>query len=103
MCIPRSIVASFTHDIFIKGCQINFSMDRPTDIEVTDLYPNTPFRTLDDCFNDFAVKMLNEVDVSVLVHKPNEVDVSVLVHKPKKNDDGVVVSNPRTEPLALCA
>ncbi|GLT75779.1 hypothetical protein SLA2020_474770 [Shorea laevis] len=28
-CIPQSIVASFTHDIFIKGCQVNFAIDGP--------------------------------------------------------------------------
>ncbi|KAJ4710579.1 leucoanthocyanidin reductase-like [Melia azedarach] len=55
--IPQSVVASFTHDIFIKGCQVNFSIDGPDDIEVTDLYPDEQFRTLDDCFNDFVIKM----------------------------------------------
>ncbi|KAH7569875.1 hypothetical protein JRO89_XS05G0011700 [Xanthoceras sorbifolium] len=55
--LPQSVVASFTHDIFIKGCQINFTIDGPHDIEVTDLYPDEQFRTLDDCFNDFALKI----------------------------------------------
>ncbi|XVF42996.1 hypothetical protein PTKIN_Ptkin02bG0004800 [Pterospermum kingtungense] len=59
-CIPQSIVASFTHDIFIKGCQINFEIDDLKEIEVSGLYPDEPFRTLDDCFNDFLVKMKDE-------------------------------------------
>ncbi|KMS97553.1 hypothetical protein BVRB_5g126130 [Beta vulgaris subsp. vulgaris] len=54
MRIPESIVAAFTHDIFIKGCQINFALDRPTDVEATSLYPDTPFRSLDECFDDFV-------------------------------------------------
>ncbi|XP_059454362.1 leucoanthocyanidin reductase-like [Corylus avellana] len=56
-CIPESIVASFTHDIFIKGCQVNFTIDGPQDIEVGTLYPDETFRTLDECFNDFLVKI----------------------------------------------
>ncbi|KAF5444471.1 hypothetical protein F2P56_033599 [Juglans regia] len=56
-CIPRSIVASFTHDIFIKGCQINFTIDSPQDVEVNTLYPDETFRTLDECFNDFLLKV----------------------------------------------
>ncbi|KAJ0038071.1 hypothetical protein Pint_23333 [Pistacia integerrima] len=52
--IPQSVVASFTHDIFIKGCQVNFSVDGHDEIEVKDLYPDEQFRSLDDCFTDFA-------------------------------------------------
>ncbi|KAK4784607.1 hypothetical protein SAY86_018975 [Trapa natans] len=59
--IPRSIVASFTHDIFIKGCQTNFMIDGPNDVEVGDLYPEETFRTLDECFDDFAVMMKKPV------------------------------------------
>lgn len=58
--IPQSIVASFTHDIFIKGCQVNFSIDGPNEVEVSDLYSDESFRTLDACFDDFVVKM--EID-----------------------------------------
>ncbi|KAK3406458.1 leucoanthocyanidin reductase [Eucalyptus grandis] len=57
MVIPRSIVAALTHDIFIKGCQINYSLDKPTDVEVTSLYPDIPFRTVDECFGEFAKKI----------------------------------------------
>ncbi|KAK9934820.1 hypothetical protein M0R45_021949 [Rubus argutus] len=55
--IPESIVASFTHDIFIKGCQTNFPIEGPNDIDVATLYPEESFRTLDECFNDFLVKL----------------------------------------------
>ncbi|KAF5957761.1 hypothetical protein HYC85_004986 [Camellia sinensis] len=57
MCIPESIVASFTHDIFIKGCQINYALDKPTDVEVMSLYPDASFRTIDECFDDFLAKI----------------------------------------------
>lgn len=50
-------MASFTHDIFIKGCQINFTIDGPQDVEVSTLYPDEAFRTLDDCFDDYLVKI----------------------------------------------
>lgn len=60
--IPRSVVASFTHDIFIKGCQANFSIDGPNEVEVTALYPEEPFRTLDECFDDFALRIEKPVD-----------------------------------------
>ncbi|XP_058182837.1 leucoanthocyanidin reductase-like isoform X1 [Rhododendron vialii] len=58
--IPQSIVASFTHDIFIKGCQVNFSIEGPNEVEVSDLYSDESFRTVDACFDDFVVKM--EID-----------------------------------------
>lgn len=58
MRIPESIVASFTHDIFIKGCQVNFSLDKPTDLEITSLYPEMQFKTIDECFHEFAEKMM---------------------------------------------
>lgn len=53
-CIPQSIVASFTHDIFINGCQVNFSIDGPNDVEINTLYPDEKFRSLEDCFEDFV-------------------------------------------------
>ncbi|KAF3431784.1 hypothetical protein FNV43_RR26520 [Rhamnella rubrinervis] len=55
--IPQSVVASFTHDIFIKGCQVNFSIDRPTDVDVGTLYPEETFKTLDECFTEFLLKI----------------------------------------------
>ncbi|XP_057486469.1 leucoanthocyanidin reductase-like isoform X1 [Actinidia eriantha] len=58
--IPQSIVASFTHDIFIKGCQVNFSIDGPNEVEASCLYPDESFRTVDECFNDYVVKVENK-------------------------------------------
>lgn len=55
--IPQSVVAAFTHDIFIKGCQVNFSIDGPEDVEVTTLYPEDSFRTVEECFGEYIVKM----------------------------------------------
>ncbi|CAI9096291.1 OLC1v1032396C1 [Oldenlandia corymbosa var. corymbosa] len=55
--IPQSIVAAFTHDIFIKGCQINFSVDEPHEVEISSLYPDETFRTMDECFDEFAAKI----------------------------------------------
>lgn len=55
--IPQSVVASFTHDIFIRGCQVNFPIDGPNDIEVTNLYPDEQFHTLDDCFSDYLINL----------------------------------------------
>ncbi|XP_008781017.1 leucoanthocyanidin reductase-like [Phoenix dactylifera] len=56
-CIPASIVAALTHDIFINGCQINFSIDGCKDVEITCLYPDISFRTIDECFNDYAAEL----------------------------------------------
>ncbi|KAJ3674143.1 hypothetical protein LUZ60_006135 [Juncus effusus] len=52
--IPSSIVAALTHDIFINGCQINFSIEGQNEIEVNELYPDVPLRTIDECFNDYV-------------------------------------------------
>ncbi|KAL8139537.1 hypothetical protein V2J09_005558 [Rumex salicifolius] len=53
--IPQSIVASFTHDIFIKGCQVDFAIEGPNEVEIGDLYPNETYKTMDECFHDFAL------------------------------------------------
>ncbi|KAK3010979.1 hypothetical protein RJ639_011169 [Escallonia herrerae] len=58
--IPQSIVAAFTHDIFIKGCQVNFSIDGPYNVDVGTLYPDETFRTMDECFHDFFMKIENK-------------------------------------------
>ncbi|XP_058108094.1 leucoanthocyanidin reductase-like isoform X1 [Magnolia sinica] len=60
-CIPRSIVAAFTHDIFIKGCQINYCLDNTNDIEASSLYPDIPFQTIDQCFDDYIVKIQDQI------------------------------------------
>ncbi|XP_021730377.1 leucoanthocyanidin reductase-like [Chenopodium quinoa] len=67
MRIPESIVAAFTHDIFIQGCQINFALDKATDVEATSLYPDTPFRSIDECFDDFVSAVIDE---RVMAEKP---------------------------------
>ena len=87
MRIPQSIVAALTHDIFINGCQVNYSMDKPTDIEVGTLYPDTPFQTIDECFKDFAGKIS---------------DISKAVDKPISND-AIIVPNSKPEALAISA
>ncbi|KAK9114762.1 hypothetical protein Syun_021559 [Stephania yunnanensis] len=72
--LPRSIVAALTHDIFINGCQTNFCLDQPNDLEVTSLYPDIPFKSISDCFDEFLVKVSHpvckELKVVVLVYKP---------------------------------
>lgn len=55
--IPESIVASLTHDIFIKGCQINFAIDSPNELEISDLYPDIKVRTIDDCFDEYITDL----------------------------------------------
>lgn len=69
MIIPQSIVASLTHDIFIKGCQVNYSLDKNTDVEVCSLYPDTPFRTMEECFDDFVTR-INHVEAPKVVENP---------------------------------
>ncbi|KAL5726060.1 leucoanthocyanidin reductase [Ranunculus cassubicifolius] len=59
-CIPRSVVASFTHDIFIKGCQTNFTADGPNDVETTTLYPDIPFKTVSQCFDELVNKVVDQ-------------------------------------------
>ncbi|XP_059315519.1 leucoanthocyanidin reductase-like, partial [Lycium ferocissimum] len=63
--IPKSVVAALTHEIFIRGCQIEFSIDGIKDLEVCDLYPNESFCTMDECFNDFLLKMDDMLKMSI--------------------------------------
>ncbi|XP_057952521.1 leucoanthocyanidin reductase-like [Malania oleifera] len=95
MCIPRSIVAAFTHDIFIKGCQTNYSIDKATDVEATSLYPDDPFRSVDKCFDDFMEKMV-EMNPEATAMEAEPIIME---------DDGIVVPNPkpRAEPLPITA
>ncbi|KAK6931452.1 NmrA-like domain [Dillenia turbinata] len=79
--IPQSIVASFTHDIFIKGCQINFTIDGPNEVEVSTLYPDESFRTIDECFDELAFK----------------------VEKDSEGHDEALKSNPVVEVLPITA
>lgn len=62
-CIPQSIVASFTHDIFIKGCQADFAIEGPNEVEIAELYPNETYKTVDECFEEF-LKNVEEGDVA---------------------------------------
>lgn len=60
-CIPESIVASITHDIFINGCQVNFKIDGIHDVEISTLYPGESFRSLEDCFESFVVMAADKI------------------------------------------
>lgn len=51
--IPESIVASLTHDIFIKGCQFNFEIDGPHDVELSQLYPEISYTSVEDFFDEY--------------------------------------------------
>ncbi|PSR96563.1 Leucoanthocyanidin reductase [Actinidia chinensis var. chinensis] len=98
MRIPESIVSSLTHDIFIKGCQINYTLDRDTDVEVTSLYPEASFQTIDECFDEFITKV---VDSPVVVAKI--VDPPVAVIGEPDGDDSIVTPNPGAKALAVTA
>ncbi|KAL5553508.1 hypothetical protein UlMin_040909 [Ulmus minor] len=88
--IPESIVASFTHDIFIKGCQVNFSMDGPHDVDVGNLYPEENFKTVDECFDEFVAKL-----------KENDIKEKA---KDKENAvEEVAAKNPMVDPIAIVA
>jgi len=89
MCIPGSIVASLTHDIFIKGCQVNYSLDRDTDTEVTSLFPDASFRTIDECFDDFLARII-DADPVVVVDEPT-------------TEDTIGASNPERKAFAITA
>lgn len=53
--IPASIVASLTHDIFINGCQTDYAIeDGSRDVEISSLFPDIPFKTVDECFDDYV-------------------------------------------------
>ncbi|KAH9626534.1 hypothetical protein KSS87_017975 [Heliosperma pusillum] len=83
MRVPESIVAAFTHDIFIQGCQINFALDRPNDIEATSLYPDIQFRSIEECFDEF---------MSMII------EGHVMTGKATANDD---IKRPRSESFAF--
>lgn len=51
--IPESIVASLTHDIFIKGCQYNFEIEGPQDVELSQLYPEISYTSVEDFFDEY--------------------------------------------------
>ena len=88
MRVPESIVASFTHDIFIQGCQINFALDKPTDLEATSLYPDTPFRSVDACFDEFVSKVIED---HVKNSKPTSGE-GLKIAKPTVRSEGFVIT-----------
>nr|QRV61379.1 LAR [Litchi chinensis] len=88
MRIPESIVASFTHDIFINGCQINFSIEEPEDLDVSSLYPDARFRTIDECFNDFLLKLVENPKVLKQASGNN-------------NNNGIIMPAPKQEAMAI--
>nr|AIU39029.1 leucoanthocyanidin reductase [Narcissus tazetta subsp. chinensis] len=51
---PSCVVAALTHDVFIQGCQVNFFIDGVKDLEIGSLYPDSSYKTLDECFNEYA-------------------------------------------------
>ncbi|GJN20971.1 hypothetical protein PR202_gb08414 [Eleusine coracana subsp. coracana] len=69
--VPASIVASLTHDIFINGCQTKFHMDGCRDIEISSLYPDVPFITVDECFDDYAKSLRLEPEETEDNNKSN--------------------------------
>ncbi|GLJ50639.1 hypothetical protein SUGI_1078810 [Cryptomeria japonica] len=58
--IPASIVAAITHDIFIKGCQFNFSIEGEEDEEACQLYPDIKYTKLEDYFSSFSSNLQPE-------------------------------------------
>lgn len=89
MCIPGSIVASLTHDIFIKGCQVNYSLDRDTDTEVTSLYPDASFRSIDECFDDFLARI---IDAPVVVVDEPTTEDTIGATKPGRKAFAITAS-----------
>jgi leucoanthocyanidin reductase len=60
-CIPESVVASITHDIFINGCQVNFKIDGIHDVEISTLYPGESVRSLEECYEKFVVMAADKI------------------------------------------
>ncbi|KAJ8752442.1 hypothetical protein K2173_004078 [Erythroxylum novogranatense] len=88
MRIPQSIVAAITHDIFIKGCQVNYNLDKESDVDVCSLYPDATFRIMDDCFDDFLAML---------------VDNAKTVQKAAGKDNGIIMPDAKREPLPITA
>ncbi|XP_047342290.1 leucoanthocyanidin reductase-like [Impatiens glandulifera] len=109
--IPESIVASFTHDIFINGCQIKFGIDGPNEVEVTTLYPEECFKTVDDCFTEFASKIPNHENGKEVMMIKEEIIVEKEEKMMKKEKGGgdVQISHQNEHvveaalPISMCA
>ena len=77
-------MASLTHDIFIKGCQYNFEIDGPNDVEVSKLYPEISYTSVEDLFDEYLRLPLEE----------QEKEGSLLSNlKMKEEKDGSLLSN----------
>ncbi|XP_072990603.1 leucoanthocyanidin reductase-like [Typha latifolia] len=76
-CIPASIVAALTHDIFINGCQTNFPIDDHKDIEIGTLYPDASFRTVDECFDDYVADLILKRDIEETAPNPKVESLTV--------------------------
>lgn len=79
--IPGSIVAALTHDIFINGCQINFSIDGCKDLDITSLYSDISFRTIDECFNDHAAGL--QLEQGNKITSPHSMEDRVPIPPPR--------------------
>nr|BAV56575.1 putative leucoanthocyanidin reductase [Fagopyrum esculentum] len=83
--IPESIVASFTHDIFIKGCQVDFVVEGPNEVEIEELYPNDKYITIDECFEEFAINTSNNNEEVVVVTEGFEDEIGNKKQSNKRN------------------
>ncbi|XP_027367033.1 leucoanthocyanidin reductase-like [Abrus precatorius] len=45
----------------LKGCQVNIKLDGLHDVEISALYPDEPFRCLEDCFEDFVLMIKDNI------------------------------------------
>ncbi|CAN1241729.1 Leucoanthocyanidin reductase [Linum perenne] len=92
MRIPQSIVAALTHDIFIKGCQVNYKLNKPSDVEVCSLYPEVPFRTVDDCFKDLLTRVIDDND-----------EATPSTSTTKGSTSGIILQSSKTEAVSITA
>ncbi|CAN1241725.1 Leucoanthocyanidin reductase [Linum perenne] len=100
MRIPQSIVAALTHDIFIKGCQVNYKLNKPSDVEVCSLYPEVPFRTVDDCFKDLLTRVIDDNDEDTKnATKPTTPSTSTT----KGSTSGIILQSSKTEAVSITA
>lgn len=51
---------------------MNFAVEGPRDVEVGTLYPGDSFRTLDECFNDFLLKLKDNLELELLQEEEDQ-------------------------------
>lgn len=75
---PASVVVSLTHDVFINGCQTNYFIDGHKDVEISSLYPDSSYRTVDDCFDEYArnLPLKEHADIATPNNAADRVTVS---------------------------